>query len=152
MQRFTRVATVVLGVTGLCADVALAARALWIKPEHVIDPHVRVHVDGKYADETGYLTGQMFTHEYVKGRIIPLENLIGDRSSPPARRGEAYIQIHAPSSPWDPSRMFVGLKIPRFWDASTNVDSGRAELYFAFDTTDSCAQPEERASRRRRAW
>jgi len=128
----------------LHAGVALAARPLWIKPQNVTDPAFIVHVNGRYAGETGTLTGSMDQYEYLKGRILPLENLIGDQTDPPARRGEAYIQIHTPDSFWGPSKMYVGVKIPRFWNVTTRTDSGRLDLYFAFDTTDSCAQPDDR--------
>ena len=131
----------------LHAGVALAARLLWIKLQNVTDPAFIVHVNGSYADETGTLTGSMDQYEYLRGRIIPLENLIGDRTDPPARRGEAYIQIHMPDSFWDPSKMYVSVKIPRFWDVTTRTDSGCLDLYFAFDTTDSCAQPDDRIIR-----
>jgi len=131
----------------LHAGVALAARPLWIKLQNVTDPAFIVHANGSYADETGTLTGSMDQYEYLRGRIIPLENLIGDRTDPPARRGEAYIQIHMPDSFWDPSKMYVSVKIPRFWDVTTRTDSGCLDLYFAFDTTDSCAQPDDRLIR-----
>ena len=141
------VTLLLFSVVFLYADVALAARPLWIKPQNVTDPAFIVHVNGKYADETGTLTGSMDQYEYLRGRIIPLENLIGDRTNPPARRGEAYIQIHTPDSLWGPSMMYVGVKIPRFWDLTTRTDSGRLDLYLAFDTTDSCAQPDDRIIR-----
>jgi hypothetical protein len=126
---FTAVTLSLFSVLYLHADAALAARPLWIKPQNVTDPAFIVHVNGSYADETGTLTGSMGQYEYLRGRILPLESLIGDRTNPPARRGEAYIQIHTPDSFLDPSKMYVGVKIPRFWDVTTRTDSGRLDLY-----------------------
>lgn len=111
---------------------------LWIKPVDALTDDVRVWIDGQYA--------QFRDAEYVKGKRIPLANWMGDWPgfSPPD--GEAYIQIHSQQSPIRPSRMYIGVKIPRFWDQETGDDHGEIELYFAFNEQ-YCPQNEDRQIR-----
>lgn len=121
------------------ATVALAETApLWLRPANV-SGDAKVRVNGRFALGAA--------GEYFKGRYVPLNNWNGDWGAFVGERapkdGGVFLQLHAPDSPEQPSRLFLGVKIPRFPSLETGHDSGRLELYFGF-RGDLCADPEDR--------